>query len=196
MPRRTFEEAQETRRCILDKAIETLAVSGYEKFSMEDMARNLDLTRGAIYHHFKSKEGLFREVVVFLLGEMERAILRYATAGPGAGNDPWESLVFGCEGFLRESQEEAYQRIILIEAPTVLGAEEWQRLDDRYTTAPLIEVLEMLSNAGEITAPHVEAAARALSGAMNQLSLWITSPDDLVVAHESMRLLLGALRTR
>ena len=193
MPRRTFEEAQRTRKSILDKAIEVFSVVGYEKLSLEALASAVNVTRGAIYHHFGNKERLFRESAIALLETMGATILRYARSGDSAGEDPWEALILGCEGFLVASQDAAYQRIILTEAPSILGMGEWQTLDDRYTTAPLIEVLGILAADGRLGPLNPEASARALSGAMNQLSLWSTSPEDVGTAHATVRTFLSTL---
>ncbi|MCL2403839.1 MAG: TetR/AcrR family transcriptional regulator [Coriobacteriia bacterium] len=55
MPRNKFPE--ETRQKILDASLELFAEKGYEKTTILDIVGNMDgLTRGAFYHHFKSKE--------------------------------------------------------------------------------------------------------------------------------------------
>ncbi len=195
MPRRTPEEAQRTRTGILNKAIEVFSVVGYEKLSLETLASEVSVTRGAIYHHFKNKELLFRASAIALLENMGEAIQRHARSGASAGEDPWEALVLGCEGFLVESQDAAYRRIILTEAPSILGMREWQRLDDHYTTTPLVEVLDTLAERGRIRPLHIEATARALSGAMNQLSLWITTPEDVRTARDTVHIFLSTLAT-
>ena len=212
MPRRTHDEAMQTRNRILDAAAEHCAQRGYEALSLELVAETAGVTRGAIYHHFEGKEGLFRALVIRRLEWMGRAIERAAaeaaeaavteaaavaprahTADPGSRE--WRGLVAGCVAFLRESQDPAYQRIILLDGPAVLGIEAWQDLDSQYTTKSLVEALHDLERSGEIDVPDVVAAGEALSGAMNQLSLWVCAGHDLRLAEQTIEALLAGIRS-
>jgi TetR/AcrR family acrAB operon transcriptional repressor len=59
MARRTKEEAQATRMSILDAAEEVFHEKGVANASLEEIAAAADVTRGAIYWHFKDKAELF-----------------------------------------------------------------------------------------------------------------------------------------
>jgi TetR/AcrR family acrAB operon transcriptional repressor len=59
MVRRTKEEAQETRARILDAAEQVFYDKGVANASLEEIAAAAQLTRGAIYWHFKDKAELF-----------------------------------------------------------------------------------------------------------------------------------------
>src|SRR5574339_1110092 len=59
MVRRTKEEAQETRSRILDAAERVFHEKGVAHASLEDIAAAAEVTRGAIYWHFKDKAELF-----------------------------------------------------------------------------------------------------------------------------------------
>jgi AcrR family transcriptional regulator len=150
-------------------------------------AKKAGMTRGAIYHHFGSKFGLFRELVHRLLKTMGQKILTWAASGPSGGTDPLESLLCGTRGFLTESQSEAYQKIILTEAPAVFGMDEWQRLDDAHTTSTLVEAFTELGKPEEAL-----VLAQAFSGAMNQLSRWIQADEDLEKAMMVLQKMLSA----
>ncbi len=58
MARKTKEEAQETRNAILEAAVRVFAVKGVARTSLDDVAREASVTRGAIYWHFANKAGL------------------------------------------------------------------------------------------------------------------------------------------
>jgi AcrR family transcriptional regulator len=189
MARKTFEEAQQTRRRILDTAIRLCQERGYEGLSLSDVAQEAQVTRGAIYHHFDGKQALFMEIVEELLGRMGDAIVESAEKA----SDTWQSLLDGCRTFLGTSQSPAYQTIILGQAPAVLGTEHWNRLDQAYTTHSLNSVLTELAAEGVISIPDTRAAAEALSGAMNQLSRWVAAGHCLETAWDTLELLLKAL---
>ena len=59
MARRTKEEAQQTRCHIMSTALDLFCQQGLARTSLTDIAKAADLTRGAIYWHFKNKEELF-----------------------------------------------------------------------------------------------------------------------------------------
>ena len=59
MARSTKEEALETRSRILDAAEEVFFTRGLAQSSLADVAVAADVTRGAIYWHFKNKSDLF-----------------------------------------------------------------------------------------------------------------------------------------
>lgn len=59
MVRRTKEEAEQTRSHIMATALDLFCRHGLAKTSLTDIAQTADLSRGAIYWHFRNKEELF-----------------------------------------------------------------------------------------------------------------------------------------
>ncbi|MGW0119143.1 TetR/AcrR family transcriptional regulator [Streptomyces sp. NPDC003327] len=55
-----------TRQRIQDVALELFAAQGYEKTSLREIAEHLDVTKAALYYHFKTKEdiiiGIFQDL--------------------------------------------------------------------------------------------------------------------------------------
>ncbi|MCL2226882.1 MAG: TetR/AcrR family transcriptional regulator [Oscillospiraceae bacterium] len=61
MPRNKYPE--ETREKIIDAGFQTFSEKGYEESTVLDIVANMNgLTRGAFYHHFKSKEKVLSAV--------------------------------------------------------------------------------------------------------------------------------------
>lgn len=195
MARRTPEDALLTKETILYTAIRMLSSGGYDQFSLNKLAQNCDVTRGAVYHHYKNKETLFLEVVKFLLKKMGESIYQWAKSGPSGGKDLMEAFLYGTRGFLTESQSPEYQRIILLDAPAVLGMKKWQAIDDEYTTSTLVNVFTQLKRESDTCDPAV--LAQAFSGAMNQLSRWISNEKDIDASYSHLeRMLKGFLQLR
>jgi TetR/AcrR family acrAB operon transcriptional repressor len=61
--RRTKEEAALTRQHLLDKALEVFSIKGYTAATLQDIAQEADVTRGAIYWHFGSKAELYNTLI-------------------------------------------------------------------------------------------------------------------------------------
>jgi TetR/AcrR family acrAB operon transcriptional repressor len=58
----TKEQAEKTRGNILRGALKTFSEKGLAKARLEDIAKDMGVTRGAIYWHFKNKLELFSEL--------------------------------------------------------------------------------------------------------------------------------------
>lgn len=54
--------AEQTKDKILEAAVEVFYIKGVTKTTLEDIAKHADLTRGAIYWHFKNKKDIFRKL--------------------------------------------------------------------------------------------------------------------------------------
>lgn len=142
---------------------------GYAQVSGEDLVREAGLTRGALYHHFGNKEGLFRAV----LEEVQQDVAAQVLAAANAEHSAEEQLFAGCRAYLRAAQKPDVQRILLVEAPAVVGWAVWRESDSRHSMRLLREGLEALAAHGMLGSGNVEALTHMLSGAMNELALWV-----------------------
>jgi AcrR family transcriptional regulator len=194
MPRRTAEDAEQTRLAIMDAARTQFATVGFDAVTLDGVAAAAGVTRGAVYHHFGGKAGLFRAVLEQILSEQGEHILAAAERESGA----FEGLEAGCHRFIELAQRPEYVQIALIDAPAVLGITAWQALDDAATTSHLREGLRELFEGRSQT--DVEALAQSLSGAMNQIALWAATAGPqkeakaLARAKASLSVLLAGLR--
>lgn len=59
MARKTKEDAEKTRQQIIASALDIISERGFANTSLEQIAKNAGVTRGAIYWHFKNKVDLF-----------------------------------------------------------------------------------------------------------------------------------------
>ena len=59
--------SQDTRGRILEVALRMFARRGYVTTSMEEIAREVGVTKPAIYHHFKGKDAIFLALIVYCL---------------------------------------------------------------------------------------------------------------------------------
>lgn len=61
--KRTAEEAAQTRTALLNAALTVFSQKGYSATRLQDIAAMAGVTRGAIYHHFQNKAGLFEALM-------------------------------------------------------------------------------------------------------------------------------------
>ena len=189
MPRATAAAAALTADRILEAAAELFANRGFAEVSLDDVARAAEVTRGAVYHHYRNKSGLFEAVAERLQSEVADAVV---TAAERAGGSPEEQLRAGSHAFLDAITSGSAARTLLIDAPAVIGWQEWRRLDVEHSAAHLRDAVR---DAG-VSSDQLEATTALLSGAMNETALWIMQQEDAgsarAQAHRALDGLLGA----
>jgi AcrR family transcriptional regulator len=195
MPRATKEQSEATAAAIRAVARRLYSDRGYADVPVDEVAAGAGVTRGAVYHHYGSRAGLFAAVHADVQASVA-ATVASATAGI---DDPWESLEAGCRAFLEASLADDARRIMLVDAPAVLGWAQWREVDASSSVRLLDEVLAELAGAGLLRAAlSVPATSALLSGAMNESALWIAESTDRERATRdawtALSALLGAVR--
>jgi AcrR family transcriptional regulator len=171
---RRAEYAEATRDALIEAGMDVFAEKGYGAASTEEIVKRARVTRGALYHHFAGKAELFRAVVEKL---EEIGLERIATTALSS-SDPWEVITRGCDAFLDFSLEPKIQRILLLDAPSVLGWEVFREIDERYSLGTTEQVLKAAMDAGVIVRQPVEPFAQMLLGALHNAVHYIVDSDD------------------
>ncbi len=162
------------QQLIKEKQLRHFTMYGYANVTLEDIVKEADLTRGALYHHFNNKKGLFLAV----FEEVQKEIGEYVEAAAAKNNDSWQQLMNGCQAFLERAVESHNQRILLIDGPAVLGWDTFRKMDEKYSMNSLREQLQLMQERDLIKPNSVEAITHCLSGAMNEAVLWISDHLD------------------
>lgn len=151
---------------------------GYEGTSTEALVREAGVTRGALYHHYDGKRALFQAVFEQVEEEIHQQILdAIATADPS--KPQWK---VGIEAFLDCCMDPAAQRIVLLDAPSVLGWDTWREIDDGYFLGLVIELMNKEMDSGEFTRQPAEPLAQMLMGALTEAALAIARAPDVTQA--------------
>ncbi len=117
-----LEKGQETRRVIVDTATRLFAERGYAAVSIETVLAACQISRGALYHHFASKEALLEAAFEAVEVDVTAKVL----AAASNANDAASAVEAGCEAFLDLTLDPAVRQIMLTDAPSVLGWEKWR----------------------------------------------------------------------
>ncbi|MFD7310979.1 TetR/AcrR family transcriptional regulator [Promicromonospora sp. NPDC059942] len=189
MPRASAAAAAHTARQVLDSATDLFAERGFAAVSLDDVAHAAEVTRGAVYHHYRNKQGLFLAVAARLQAQVADAVV---AAADGAGKDAREQLRAGSHAFLDAITAGPALRVLLVDAPAVVGWAEWRRLDEANSAAHLREALREVGIADDL----LDALTAQLSGAMNEAALWVAQQPDQAAsapqAHAALDRLLAA----
>ena len=111
---------------LLDVARRSFGEHGYAGVSLEGIAADAGMTKGAVYHHFGSKGALFEEV----FRREHRRLIALVIARSRNASDPLAALLQGIRTYLKEILDPATRRIFLRDGPSVLGWERWRRCEE------------------------------------------------------------------
>ena len=184
------EQGEATRATILRAARELFTERGYGGVGTEEIVRRAKLTRGALYHHFTDKKDLFRAVHEQIEGEVMEAIGAQMAA---AEADPLELLIVGTRAYLDVCTDPAITRVTLVDAPSVLGWEEWREIDMRHGLGIVIAGLQGGMDAGVLRRQPVRPLAHLMLGAMGEAGMVIANAVDPEAARAEVELALIGL---
>jgi AcrR family transcriptional regulator len=177
MTRRTqAERSDATRGALIAAARELFARDGYAGVGTEEIVRAAGVTRGALYHHFGGKEALLEAVYEQIEVEFLQRI--GALVGPQEEIDPLGALADGAEAFIEASRDPEVYRIVLLDAPAVLGWERWREIGWRYAMGMAEAILGAAVAAGQIPEQPLRPLAYVLMGALDEAALYVARAED------------------
>ena len=189
------ERREATRTRLIAAGRQLFATRGYDAVGTEDLVAAAGVTRGALYHHFEGKRGLFAAV----FEQVERELTERFPFDRLTGKDPFGALAEGVETFLDLSLDLEVQRITLIDGPAVLGWEDWHEIEGQYGLGLIEVALRAAIDADQIRDLPVGELAVALLGALMEAALQLARSDEPEAARERtagvLRALLEGLRT-
>ena len=193
-PMTKAQQREATTARLIEVACQIFTRDGYASAATEEIVHLAGVTRGALYHHFGSKEGLFQAV----LGHIQKKVGERIETVTSEYQEGWDQIIAGSIAFLEASLDPQVQRIMLIDAPAVLGWSLWREMDAQNSMRSLREGLAELIEAGQIASLPLDALTHLLSGAMNEAALWIAQSDEpqkaLAEATHTLKYLLTSLR--
>jgi AcrR family transcriptional regulator len=168
------EKGQATRRELLAAATQLFAAQGYDDTSIDNVLEAAGVSRGALYHHFAGKEALFEAV----LEEVEVQLAAEVTAAAEATGDPRQMLQAGCLAWLQRLRDPVVRRIVLVDAPAVVGWARWREIDECHWFGLLKSALAESLPPSRLDATSLDVLAHMLLAALNELAFVIARADD------------------
>jgi AcrR family transcriptional regulator len=168
------EQGQATRAVLIDVATGLFATDGYEATAIPAVLGAAGVSRGALYHHFKSKEALFEAV---LQAVEAQATLKVTRAARGA-TDPLDGLRRGCAAYLAMCRDPVVRRISLIDAPAVVGWERWREIDEQHSFGLIKAAIAAIAADGRVKPELVDVMAHVVLAALLEVALLVARADE------------------
>lgn len=163
----------ETRKKLIQVARRAFGEYGYAETSMDKLTAEAGLTRGALYHHFGDKKGLFAAVVDQIDSEMASSAQQHLEQP----DDLWEGLMLEGRTYIEHALNAEFQRIVLRDGPAILGdPAHWPSQNKCLQSTR--ECVEQLLAEGRLKPVDALATAVLLNGAAMNAALWVASSDD------------------
>lgn len=169
---------------LLEQARNLFADRGFSEVSTQSIVDAAGVTRGALYHQFSDKAALFAAVHE----EVERDIVADIAEQIMAAQpvDPLEAMRLGARLFLDRCAAPDVQRIVLIDAPAVLGWERWREVGVKYGLGVIEGMLAQAVAQGAIPEQPLRPSAHVLLGALDEAALYVSRAADPRRAKEEM----------
>ncbi len=165
-----------TRTALIAGARALLADRGYADVSTPELANAAGVTRGALYHQFGDKQGLFLAVVNAVEADVSTQLAaRVAASG---ATDPPSALHAAVDAWLDACEDPEVRRVLLVDAPAVLG---WEALRDvalDHGLALTEALLQAAVDAGALEHQPLRPLAHLLIGALDEAALYIQGGGD------------------
>jgi AcrR family transcriptional regulator len=162
-----------TRAQLIAIGTRLFAARGYEGTSIEAVLQEAGVSRGSLYHHFSSKEALFEAVLEDVAA---RASAQTVEAAQGA-ETPVEALRAASMAWIRTAGDPVVQRILLIDALSVIGWERWRAMDEGPLSM-IKAVIQTVADDGKLRPELVDTLAHVVLASVNEVALLVALSDD------------------
>ena len=170
-----------TRGQLIAIARRLFADRGYEDTSIEAVLKEAGVSRGSLYHHFASKEALFEAVAE----DVETSVGEQTLAAAAGSDGPVAALRAGFLAWIRLAGDPVVRRILLIDAPSVLGWERWRSMEEDHALGLIRAVLQVIAEEGKLRPELVGTLAHVLLASVNEVALLAARSDDRETAMQA-----------
>jgi AcrR family transcriptional regulator len=174
---------------ILAEARRLFTERGFEATSIDDIAEAAGVAKGAVYHHFASKEAVFQRVLEDMQAQIAAAPIPPEASAP---DDLVEQIAAATLRYLLTASEPEFRRVLLIDGPAVIGWRRWREIDDRFFGAGARLAMKWLLGP-DASDPEVDAMTHLMMGAVMEAALVCATADDPQQAARELSSALGRM---
>jgi AcrR family transcriptional regulator len=165
-----------TKRALVEVATVQFTEHGYGGTSLDAIVAGARVTKGALYHHFRGKQGLFEAV----FAKVEDDAAKVIKASLKGTRDPWDKALAGLRSFLAVVQDPTYQRVVIQDGPAILGYERFREQEERSSYGIVQDIVGSVLEAStyELDEPMKQTFSRIFFGAMSAAGESVSSAED------------------
>ncbi len=160
------ERRASTIAAIVRAARELFTARGFTATSIDDIGARAGVAKGAVYHHFESKE----QILARVFEEMTAALAVEVASAAAAGTSILDSVKRGTLTYLTLISGDKYREVLLIDGPAALGWDKWREIDQRYFGCAM-QTRDAGTRRVRASAREFEAVGHPIGGALSEAAL-------------------------
>ncbi|OYU45367.1 MAG: hypothetical protein CFE44_07865 [Burkholderiales bacterium PBB4] len=142
------ENASATQAALMASAARLIGQNGYGAASVGSICAEAHVTAGALYHHYGDKKGLFAALVESIDAQLVAAALQAGARVLEQSGSHWAAFLATTDTVLAAGLDVPLRRIMLTEAPAVLGAKVWGEIRQRQGLGAMQRHIQALQGHG------------------------------------------------
>jgi AcrR family transcriptional regulator len=175
------ERRQATREAILVAAHRQFGERGYGNVTIDQIAAEAKVAKGAIYHHFTTKadvfEAVLRDVAAAIVADVQTALDRQT--------DVLTAIQAGNRAFFASCAKPLTAQIFLRDGPSVLGWSRWRRIDADNFGGMVKAGVRSAMALGVIAERPIDPLVSLMLGAITEAAISCADEDDFSAAAEA-----------
>jgi AcrR family transcriptional regulator len=172
------DQGRATRGRLVDVATGLFGTLGYEATSTEAVLAAAGVSRGSLYYHFKGKEALFEAVLEAVEERIGTATIAAAAGAP----DTLAAVRAGCMCWIQLAGDPVVQRIVLVDAVSVLGWQRSREIQQRAALGVLAGAMQVLVDEGGLPNDLADIFAHIVFATMCELAIMVVQAEDPAAA--------------
>lgn len=177
----TQEERREaTRKAVLRAAQRHFGSHGYNNVTVDQIANDAEVAKGAIYHYFPTKEELFEAVVQAVAAEIQAQVRATTVQQP----DILRAMFAGNRAFFAACAKPQFAQIYLKDGPAILGWNRWREIDANHFGGMVRDGLLKAMELGVIAKRPVDPLVGLILGAVTEAAIACVSSENFSEAAE------------
>ena len=189
---RQKQRSEDTRTKLMKAFRDSFLRRGYDKTTTQHVLTATGLSKGALYHHFRSKS----DVMEAIYEEESRSTIERALASIDAAVSPLERRRAAYVAWTKEVRSKSASRILFEIGPSALGRQRAKEIENAISLLHIEAILDEAVTAGDIVSADPALIAAMLNALVAEAALYTlrTGKDSsaaldsvLGAAMESMR---------
>ena len=161
------QRSDSTRALLLEAFRASLLKQGLDKTTMQAVLTDTGLSKGALYHHFKSKT----DIVEANNSEESRQTIERAFKKANRSQGPLYRLKSACLAWTEEVRKPRVSKILFEIGPTALGPERARSIEDAHSAPLMDSLLKEAVSAGDIEDTDLQLFRSFLNALIEQAAL-------------------------
>lgn len=162
------QRSDATRQKLLEAFRASFLARGYEATTTQQILAETGLSKGALYHHFRSK----REIIEALYAHESRAAIDRAVERIGQDPSPLARLKTSYLEWTRTVRAPDIAKILFEIGPSALGEQRSKQIEEEASNPPIKRLLESAIAAGEIAPPDTDLLIALLNALVAEAALY------------------------